>query len=238
MKTPFFFLSVLVFLSSCMNEKGDVCNTAMFNVNISHQVDVQALQYNMFSYTNEAGNPYEVTTLRYYLSNFIFYNADGSDYTDEGIYYIDANDALTNTIHIPELPMGNYNRVSFVVGLSPAQNITNGLPNVTVNNNMAWPDQMGGGYHFMKFEGHFTNNTGQEDGFAIHRGTNISSVNIELDHLFEVKADNNSFNLNMNLNEWFRNPVTLNLDSLSYTMGNASGMALVAANGADVFSIQ
>ncbi len=238
MKKLIYLFPAIIMFTSCMNEKGDVSNTVMFNLAINHKVDGQALQYNMFNYTNQAGNPYEVTTLRYYLSNFVFHNADGTDYTDEGIYYVDANDATTNTIHIPEMPMGNYTGVSFVIGLNPAQNITNGLPNVTVNNNMAWPDHMGGGYHFMKFEGHFTNNTGTEDGFAIHMGTNVAVVNIEIDQLFEAKEDNNSFTLSMNLNQWFANPNTLDLDSLSYTMGNSSGMALVAANGADVFSIE
>lgn len=238
MKTPLYLLFVLAFFTSCMNEKGDISNTVMLNLAVNHKVDGQALQYNMYNYTNAAGNNYEVTALRYYLSNFVFRNSDGTMYTDPGIYYIDANDASTTTLHIPELPYGSYTGVSFNVGLSAAQNITGGLPNINVNNNMEWPDVMGGGYHFMKFEGHFTNNSGQADGFAIHLGTNVALVTIDLDQLFDAKEENNTLNLSMNLNQWFANPTTLDLDSLSYTMGNASGMSLVAINGSDVFTIE
>ena len=90
----------------------------------------------------------------------------------------------------------------------------------------------------MKFEGHFTSGSGQTDGFAIHLGTDVSLVNIDIDQLFEAKDQTTTLNLSMNLNEWFANPSTLDLDSLSYTMGNASGMSLVATNGSDVFTIE
>ncbi len=236
MKKLNYLFPVLILFTSCLKDKGEVCTN--LDIAISHKVDNQSLQYNMYNYTNAAGNPYEVTALRYYLSNFVFHNSDGSQYADNGIYYVDANDVSTTIIQIAKLPVGNYNGVSFTLGLTPAQNITNSLPNTTVNNNMAWPDQMGGGYHFMKFEGHFTSGSGQTDGFAIHLGTDVALVNIHLDQLFEAKDQTTNLNLNMNLNQWFTNPTTLDLDSLSYTMGNESGMALVAANGADVFSIQ
>lgn len=236
MKTPFYILFILILFCSCKKEKEQVSTTIA--IAISHMVDDQPLQYNTFNYTNAAGNSYEVTSLRYYLSNFVFHNSDGSQYADTGIYYIDANNASTTAIQMAEVPTGNYNGVSFKLGLTPAQNISNSLPNLAVNNNMSWPDQMGGGYHFLKFEGHFNNNSGQTDGFAIHLGTDVSLVNIDIDQLFEAKDQTTTLNLSMNLNEWFANPSTLDLDSLSYTMGNASGMSLVATNGSDVFTIE
>ncbi|MCG3165398.1 MAG: hypothetical protein POELPBGB_01161 [Bacteroidia bacterium] len=236
MKRLIYLIPVLLLFTSCLNDKGEVCTN--LDIVINHKVGGDALQYNMYNYTNAAGNLYEVTALRYYLTNFVFHNSDGSQYANNGIYYVDANDAGTTTIKITEMPAGNYNGISFKLGLTPAQNITNSLPNITVNNNMAWPDQMGGGYHFMKFEGHFTSGSGQADGFAIHLGTDVALVNIHLDQLFETKEQTTTLNLSMNLNEWFTNPTTFDLDSLSYTMGNPSGMALVAANGADVFTIE
>jgi len=220
-----------------MKEKGDV-NPTVLTMNIKHHVDGVPLQFNVQDYTNAAGNHYEVTSLHYYLSNFVFSSSEGSTYTDPGVYYIDAADSTTTVVSIAALPKSTYTSVSFVLGLSAAQNISQGLPNNTINNNMEWPDPMGGGYHFMKFEGYFIDSTAQQNGFAIHLGTNVSMVSIELSQLIDAKEDNQTIDLSMNLNEWFVNPVRWDLDSLSYTMGNASAMSAIATNGADVFTFE
>ena len=49
---------------------------------------------------------------------------------------------------------------------------------------MAWPTAMGGGYHFMKVEGHYLDTSNTIQGFAIHLGKNNNLVNVLINQYF------------------------------------------------------
>ncbi|MBA3900642.1 MAG: hypothetical protein H0X62_10600, partial [Bacteroidetes bacterium] len=100
------------------------------------------------------------------------------------------------------------------------------------------PEQMGGGYHFLKLEGRF-----QADnkvlGYAIHLGNNENLVNCKVLHSFDVKLKYQEVNMEMNLNEWYRNPnvYDFNKDG-NYSMSLMPAMKKISENGATVFTIR
>lgn len=235
MKNLIFSLAFITLLfTSCKKDK--TVTHSKLSLHVNHKVDGANLAFNQYNYTNTAGNNYSVTTLKYYISSFTFHRIDNTEFKSDAVFYVDA--ASSKVFNINYIPVGNYNRISFVIGLIPEQNITGSLPSTTGKNNMAWPDMMGGGYHFMKFEGYFINNSSVQSSYAIHLGTNSSLVNIELNSDLNFSEENENINLSMNLNEWFANPNTFDLNNISHTMNNANGRALIVTNGADVFAIE
>ena len=102
---------------------------------------------------------------------------------------------------------------------------------------MEWPVVMGGGYHFMMFEGHFIDSTGTP-GFAMHLGTSASLCPVSIQQTLSIGQADKEIRLSMNINEWFRNPAIydFNVDG-NYIMGNVQAMSKLAANGVDVFSM-
>ncbi len=206
--------------------------------NLEFTVDGQSLAYDMISYFNAAGNNYGVTRLQFYLSGFEFEATDGTTYNSDKIWYVDAREGTNGSIPFDYLPFGTYKKVTFYIGLDSAHNYTGSLPATLENENMAWPVQMGGGYHFLKFEGNFEDQ-GNTFGFAMHLGRNQFLITVEINSNFEFTAAAPDIVLSMNLNEWFVNPFIydFNVDG-NYSMGVGAAMGKLAANGADVFTIK
>lgn len=233
MKHLFVLAVIAVLFTSCKKEENKY---STFKLHIDYKVSGVPLNYNQFTYLNAAGNTYEVTTLKYYLSGFIFHKNDGTDFTSTEVFYLDADS--NTTLSFEDMPTGAYSGVTFVLGLLPEVNITGGLPSTTENNNMEWPDMMGGGYHFMKFEGNYLDSASIQHGFAIHLGTNAALVNVDISHDLTLEEDEESMNLVMDLNEWFDNPSVFDLVSISHTMSNPAAQAIIVSNGADVFTLE
>lgn len=214
----------------------DVPNTVQLD--ISYEVDGQSLSFDTLLYTNEAGSQYSVSRMWYYLSKMYLVKSDSSLVYLKDYQFIDATRISTNSLTLNAIPVGNYIGIRFNIGLDSSQNITNALPVTTDNLNMEWPVQMGGGYHFMKFEGHANDSTGGY-GFAMHLGLNAYLVKCSIWTPIQVGSGMTNINLVMNLNEWFRNPeiYDFNVDG-NYSMGVMSAMIKLKNNGSDVFTIQ
>ena len=104
---------------------------------------------------------------------------------------------------------------------------------------MGWPDMMGGGYHFLKLEGHWMD-TGGQLGYAMHIGKNGFLVKAGTKASLQVLGGKTiNRKLMMNINEWFAHPNTYNLATDGvYSMGNAPLMKKLSENGSDVLSFE
>lgn len=236
------FATILLLVISCTKEdtKDYVpADTGDIELSVSHKVDNQILVFDTIRYQNAAGNKFSVTRLQYYISSCRFHKADGSSLLINNITYVDARDGIS-TIHFTGVPVGNYTGISFLIGIDSAQNKSNALPDTENNINMAWPDVMGGGYHFIKLEGHYLNTLNAEKGFTVHLGTYPALVthNILNATITIVKNQTSTHQLVMNINEWFTAPYNYNFNTDgNYTMGNGPLMDLIKNNGKDVFTI-
>lgn len=233
-------LASLAVFFSCKKDKEDDPQPQQeyVSVNLSFECDGAPLEKDQFNYTNAAGNNYAVNRLQFYLSDFSFRKTDGTEVKSDEVIYVDYFANKNLSFNLTQIPKGAYDRVKFCIGLPPAQNITGALPNTLDNVNMAWPDMMGGGYHFLKMEGQFKY-AGSTYGYALHIGKNPHLVRIETSKSFNLEGSSSSLSMKMNINEWFRTPHTydLNTDG-NYTMGTDSLMLKIAENGTDVFTIQ
>lgn len=242
MKT-YIFLIAAFFLVSCEKTDPGENKPVTFgsvSVQVNHLVASQLLRFDTILYQNAAGNKYSVTRLHYYISGIRFYQSDRLVHTDRGVYYVDASSAAA-TIALKNVPASSYTGLSLLIGLDSSQNISGSLPAVIEHINMAWPDEMGGGYHFLKLEGHYLNNANAEKGFTVHLGTQMALVRHSLiTKSFTVNTNQQtSLSLEMNINEWFENPYLYNFNTDgNYTMGVGPLMQKISNNGKDVFTLQ
>jgi hypothetical protein len=103
---------------------------------------------------------------------------------------------------------------------------------------MYWPDEMGGGYHFLKFEGNYLNSDNKTKGFALHLGTNPLLIKHQkINQVIQLNKNiSDTIELNMNINKWFDGETTYNfLVDGNYSMGIISLMQKLQSNGKAVF---
>ncbi|RZK45475.1 MAG: hypothetical protein EOO94_04315, partial [Pedobacter sp.] len=83
-----------------------------------HVVGSNDLRLNTGSYTNAAGETYSVRALRYFISNIVLVNTNGTEYVvpqDSSYFIIDESMAAAKpTLKIPE---GEYAQLRFTVGI-------------------------------------------------------------------------------------------------------------------------
>lgn len=233
----FLLISGQALLFSNCNKIEQAPRYAKLEVNLLHMVGESELLMNSLQYTNEAGNNYGVTDLKYYISNITLKAVSGNHYYNPGIYYVDIKQAHTLSILLDSIPPGKYSVLSFDLGIDSERNLTGFLPNTLNNINMSWPVSMGGGYHFLKFEGNFEE-AASTYGFAFHLGKSLMRIHYDLQFNKEFKYWNETLQLKHDISEWFKNPVTYDFSIHEpYSMFSDSVMQVVKNNGADVFKL-
>jgi len=236
MNRTFLLIPLLLLLLSCRHDAAMVNPTAGFLLSISHQVDSKPLLFDSLAYKNAAGEKYSISRLQYYLSDIRFYAQGKMLFHTDTILYVDA--AQSASLRWVNIPVAHYDSISYLIGIDSTHNFHDKLWPTMQNVAMEWPQTMGGGYHFLKLEGHWQD-VNSFTGFAAHLGTNPYLVHGNLSCSLDAKAGNVlKINFVMNVNEWFTHPFvfSFNADGV-YTMGNAKLMQKLADNGGDVFSI-
>ena len=207
------------------------------NLVIDYSVDGQPLLFDSLMYVSPAGETYQVTRLEYYLSGFRFYRGGEVAYSSDTVVYIDARKPEAMGL-FKQVPVGHYDSLVFFLGVAPEWNHNGMLEPTAENVAMEWPEVMGGGYHFVKLEGHWDEGLTLR-GFAIHLGTDPLLVRAGIWETIHIPHHDPELRLNMNINEWFRNPETYSFEQDGvYTRGNMMLMKKVLANASDVFTLK
>ena len=123
MRRVFFFVVILFVLASCKHEE----IPAKLNLTINIAVDGNPIQYDILEYQNDAGNPYQVSEVKFFISAVqLFKEGKMTAITDNyGIHYYDSNLPDTRSWDIADvLEEGAYDSIAFVFGLLPEQNVT------------------------------------------------------------------------------------------------------------------
>ena len=234
-------LSLVFITTACSDPYGSV------TINASHEVDGTPLVMDALRYSNEAGNPYLVNEVQWFISNLELEDCDGNRVRLADTWYIDTNLPETQTLQIPEVPAAGYAVLRFTFGLNDTDNLS-GTFNNPPESNMFWPDELGGGYHYMKLNGKYQNADSLLAPLAIHLGKGQNADLTEFyDNSFTVELPieldvydgrESSVDLIMNINKWFRNPHVYDFNTYgSAIMQNQEAQQILKENGHDVFSI-
>lgn len=239
MKT-FLFLSFFVVLMGCSKEEDKAPPPGTLELKLEHQVDGDSLQFSQMIYTNAAGNTYRVVRLKYFISGVKLYTGG------KAVYEQSSEPAPINALYtedswfsLTDVPPGSYDSLSICMGVVPGYNYQDAFPLSNDNWDMYWPTSLGGGYHFMKFEGHWEHK-GAYGGYAFHIGQNENLITTGFPVQLQLQSnEQEQVSLIMNVNQWFEDPFLYDLSKEGgYTMGDTVQMGMLVSNGHKVFSLK
>jgi hypothetical protein len=239
MKNILTFLCVSIFIfSSCSSEEENINIT----LNFTHNWDGVAItdkDLNELKFTNANGEKVSIENLRYLISNISLVDA-------KNYQLINFSENTGTSINVSDATEGTYT-LSFRFGFSDEDNIDGEYQDLnSVSFNV--PGMLGGGYHYMQFDGKYIDNNNEEAGFNYHSiravdKTDPDNLKFE-DTSFEVNlgtitvSNNMNVEVKVNLAEWFKNPNTWDLNELNTVlMPNFEAQKIMSANGKNVFSL-
>ncbi|HYD21938.1 MAG TPA: MbnP family protein [Flavipsychrobacter sp.] len=195
-------------------------------------------------YTNAAGNIFSVSIYRYYISNIKIWRADGTSYTELESYHL-INEALASsksfTLH--DVPAGDYQRISFIIGVDSARN-TIGAQTGALDpmNGMYW--DWNTGYIMAKLEGKSPQSAATDSGIVFHMGgfggqySVLRTVSLQLPQLANVTENKTpSIHIKSDVLEWFRTPTVIDFTTDFTITDVGKNAAAIASNYSDMFTV-
>ena len=242
MKKIIWFFVIIAF-TSCKDDTDCCVNLEPVNVTLkfTHNWDgtpVTASDFNSFNYVTENGESVSMERLRYVVSN-INLGGESKPYQLVDLGINSGFEIIFNNV------AQGINNLNFTFGFSDADNIDGVYQDLnTVSFNV--PGMLGGGYHYMQFDGKYKDTNNLDANFNYHaiRAVNRSDPNnlIFEDTSFLVDfgsvtiTNNATIEIKMNIAEWFKNPNTWDLNQLNTVlMPNFEAQKLISANGKSVF---
>ena len=235
MKKTILLITAITFLFTAC-KKDEPLDTQL-TINFTQTINSNTISQDNLNYTNAANQNYSVKQLAYLISDITLHDENGGNTLLKEMHFIDIDKPKTLSFTINKLADAHYTSVSFTFGLDTSKNISNLYVNEDFHSTMAWPDMMGGGYHYMILEGNFNNDTtfynthiggtmGMDFSFSNSDAFNLST---------NAETSSASLTLNMEVNNWYNSPneITLTTDGI---MGNSNMQMHLKQNGADVFS--
>jgi hypothetical protein len=243
-KKSLLFIITLILFAACTPEKECCVQPKQFDVtlNFTHnwdRLEFTKQDFNELKFTNANGERLSIEKLRYLVSSISLLDAKNH-------HLIDVGENTGTSISIPNLTEGSYG-LSFRFGFSDEDNTDGAYQDLnSVSFNV--PEMLGGGYHFMQFDGKYLDTNTEESGFNYHTIRAVDRTdpnNLEFeDTSFEVNlgivkiTNTTEIEIEVNLAEWFKNPNTWSLNELnSVLMPNFEAQRMMCANGKSVFSL-
>ncbi|MFC4267891.1 MbnP family protein [Polaribacter marinivivus] len=244
MKKIIWFFVIIAF-TSCKDDTDCCVNLEPVNVTLkfTHNWDgtpVTASNFNSFNYVTENGESVSIERLRYVVSN-VNLGGESKPYQLVDLGINSGFEIIFNNV------AQGVNNLNFTFGFSDADNIDGVYQDLnTVSFNV--PGMLGGGYHYMQFDGKYKDTNNLDANFNYHaiRAVNRSDPNnlIFEDTSFLVNlgnidiTNNATIEIKMNIAEWFKNPNTWDLNQLNTVlMPNFEAQKLISANGKSVFTL-
>ena len=216
-----------------------------FIIEVEHLVNGSPLTLMTEEYENGFKTKYTIHRLQYYLSQIELKGIDKTEMVTD-FWYSDFGENGNYTLTLENAAVGGYDSLVFFLGLTTELNISYHLPNDIENINMQWPDPIGGGYHYMKFEGRFEDVEDVEKNFNVHLGklvTDTLTTNPIVRFSFPLDGVGYSdktwhLHMVMDLNQWFEGGTRYDFNEFDAgIMMNHNAQSILKDNGSDVFNL-
>ncbi len=244
-------LLVFSLLFSCSSDDEKVKDVTI-NLNFSHVWDGESVSntdFNTIKFTNANGEELSIERLRYLISDVTLKTVNGASIVIDAYNLVDVtNNTNLNFTPSTTISEGTYSSLSFTFGFKNEKNIDAAYQDLN-SVSFGVPAMLGGGYHYMQMDGKFINNLDQEQGYNYHaiRAADNPGANptFPQDTFFKVDlgsvtvSGDTTFNIEMNIAEWFKTPHTWDLNVLNQAlMPNSSAQIIMHDNGQSVFSLK
>lgn len=205
-----------------------------------------ALVFATRTYTNQAGNTFKITKLKYYISNIKLIKQDNSSWSESYSYHlIDHSTTNGGVFTITGVPFGTYKSIEFMIGVDSTHNVSGSQTGaLDVANDMFWDWNQG--YIMAKFEGTSPQSTATGNKFMYHVGGfsgannairiispsfNGATANVSESVTPEIHIKNELLN-------WLNTPNQMNFSSVNVIMMPGTNSKKVADNYAASFSVE
>ncbi len=254
-KISILLISATLLMSSCKKDKvttpepvpsNPVAASGNLELEFEGMVGDSALELTTKTYMNQAGNSFNITMLKFYISNIKITKTDNSVWTENNSYHlIDYSNPSSSIITIANVPYGDYKAIEFMIGVDSARNTSGAQTGaLDVSNGMFW--SWNSGYIMAKFEGTSPQSTAVAGKLTFHVG-GYSGANKSMrmvSPLFNgdtAKVSSTvtpSIHIKSNVLEWFKTPNAINFSTLNTVHMPGSNALLIANNYADMFSVE
>lgn len=192
------YIILILFVISLTN----YAQNGLLNLNFENFVGNKPVELNTTQYINASKETYNITKLKYFISNISLTRQDGTIITipqEKSYFLIDQSDSKKLSPSI-QVPVGDYNKIEFVLGVDSMRNTmdlssrTGVLDPATEAAGMYW--SWNSGYIFFKMEGTSSFSTAKNNAFAYHIGlfggynkstiNNLKNISIDLKEKGEV----------------------------------------------------
>lgn len=220
-------MAVLVFsLNACKDKDDDSPVPAPTTTDITFEIENTAggevIEMDTLKFTNDAGNLYSVSLLKYYLSNFIFTDTSGNEFKAPNYELIDESDATFKTFVISDVPNGTYNNMQFLMGVDSSRNFAGALTgDLDPVYGMLW--DWNTGYVYFMHEGNFIDSTGAENSVHFHYGTLKALVSESLPVSLQLNGTPKKIKLRFDLNKVYNSPNQMNFNGDNFHQSTGPG---------------
>ena len=198
--------------SSTSNEPEE--ENVNLSVSVSHYFGDVLVDPEVSVHTNSAGNEVRFTKLHYLLTNFVLVNSEGKEIVvDSSAAYVNMTEGRVDFV-LPNIPVGDYKEVKFLLGVDSATNNRNQNSFVATSplnpiiNNLYW--NMIDGFIFCSVEGRHYKDGQSKGTFAYHIGLDENLMQIQIKKEFKVIADF-PLELVFDLSAYFESPHVINI---------------------------
>jgi len=253
MRKTTLFLALLFttsLLINCSDSSNDTATaSSLVNFNFTHRWESQVIDntsLNNTTVTNANGEVMNFTRLRYLISRIELVNTNGAVISFDGYKFTDLADTNTYNFSADRLVTSGEYTLRFVWGFNEEDNVDGAYADLN-SASWNWPQMLGGGYHFLQFDGNYNVNTTAPSPYNFHNGTARVSTNpntfeqnfatIEITTPITITR-NSDIEIVMDMAEFFRNPNTWDLNVLDTPlMPNYNAQKMMQANVSSVFSL-
>lgn len=221
-------------------------NTGSLEIEFEGMVGDSNLELSTKTYTNQAGNTFNITLFEYYISNIKLIKSDNSVWAEPNSYHlVDYANTSSPTISLQNIPYGNYKSIEFMIGVDSARNVsgaqTGALDPVY---GMFWT--WSSGYIMAKMEGTSPQSTATANKLIFHIGgfsgpnkvLKTVSPSFNTDSAIVSSSVIPSIHMKCDLSEWFKTPSNTDFSVLNTVHMEGSSAKAIADNYADMFSVE
>jgi hypothetical protein len=116
---------LLAVAAACKKSSTPSPDAGSLQLSFTNTVKGEPLVLRQQHYTNAAGESFNITAFKYYLSNFTLTTAGGETVQAHEAYFLVSEDsAASKSITLEQLPEGDYKSISFLIGVDSARNVS------------------------------------------------------------------------------------------------------------------
>jgi hypothetical protein len=213
-------------------------------INFISNVDGKPIYLGDSTYTNPFGEKYNITKLRYYVTNIRFKNAHGNFDEENSYHLIDESVIGSQTLHLSIRP-GEYYALDFLLGVDSLHNVSGAqTDDLDPTKDMFWT--WNSGYVMAKMEGNSPNSKLVNNKYEFHVGGFSGPNNVLKEiHLkfpgnaihFDVGKKYEIF-IDADINAWWQHPHDIRISEHATITTPGENAKNISDNYANMFHLE